>query len=201
MHRTPLKATGGTEMAIGAAPIAAGFAGAILLYSGLKGKGVAASIRSILAGQNPSGLPQDTPLSSTSDVAAAPGSPLADGGSTFNSQVPTTPQISGSAATNQNTGKLLATPYGWSSGPEWDALVKLWTRESGWSNTADNPSSHAYGIAQALPSTKYPIAGRPPSEGGSSSASSQISWGLQYIKGRYGSPTVAWEHETSIGWY
>jgi hypothetical protein len=64
-----------------------------------------------------------------------------------------------------------------------------------------NPSSGAYGIAQALPATKYPLAGRPPSMGGSSYAPTQIVWGLQYIKQRYGDPIQAWNHELQFNWY
>ena len=29
----------------------------------------------------------------------------------------------------------------------------------------------------------------------------QIRWGLNYIKNRYGSPSKAWAHSESHGWY
>ena len=29
----------------------------------------------------------------------------------------------------------------------------------------------------------------------------QIRWGLKYIKNRYGSPSKAWSHSQSKGWY
>lgn len=32
-------------------------------------------------------------------------------------------------------------------------------------------------------------------------ASVQIAWGLNYIKGRYGSPSAAWAYWQRIGWY
>jgi hypothetical protein len=79
--------------------------------------------------------------------------------------------------------------------------VSLWNRESGWSNTAENPSSGAYGIAQALghgPTNQYPAG---PANPPVSSASAQIAWGLSYIKQTYGSPSAAWAHEESEGWY
>ena len=41
---------------------------------------------------------------------------------------------------------------------EFPDLVRLWDDESGWRADATNPSSGAYGIAQALPPTKYPKA-------------------------------------------
>jgi len=32
-------------------------------------------------------------------------------------------------------------------------------------------------------------------------AATQIRWGLEYIKGTYGSPCGAWAHEEATGWY
>jgi len=29
----------------------------------------------------------------------------------------------------------------------------------------------------------------------------QINWGLSYISSRYGSPSAAWSHSKSKGWY
>jgi len=73
-------------------------------------------------------------------------------------------------------------------------LVNLWNKESGWNPTADNPSSDAFGIPQALPATKLP-------DGKGTSAAGEINWGIEYILGRYGSPTNAWAHETANNWY
>lgn len=119
--------------------------------------------------------------------------------------------VASGAAPNQQIGKMLAASYGWSIGAEWDALVQLWDRESGWDNTVWNGGSHAatqpagssgaYGIAQSLPYSKYPKAGWPPGYGGTADPTSQISWGLAYIKSTYGSPTAALAHENSAGWY
>jgi len=89
----------------------------------------------------------------------------------------------------------------WSVGQPWLDWNNVATRESGWSNTAMNPSSGAYGIAQALPYTKYPKAGWPPSAGGSADPATQIMWMVSYILGRYGSPSGAWAHELAYGWY
>jgi hypothetical protein len=119
--------------------------------------------------------------------------------------------VASGAAGNQNIGKMLAASYGWSTGAEWDALVQLWDRESGWDNTVWNGGSHAatqpatssgaYGIAQSLPYSKYPKAGWPPGYGGTADPTSQISWGLSYIRSTYGTPSAAWQHETTYGWY
>jgi hypothetical protein len=32
-------------------------------------------------------------------------------------------------------------------------------------------------------------------------ASTQIRWGLRYIRARYGSPRRAWNHSQATGWY
>lgn len=91
--------------------------------------------------------------------------------------------------------RLAARKYGW-TGPEWDALYELWRRESGWNPTADNPTSSAYGIPQALTSVhdvgRAYLAGDP---------RAQILWGLRYIANRYGSPTAALAHSDRMGWY
>jgi hypothetical protein len=86
--------------------------------------------------------------------------------------------------------------YGWRSG-QFGCLVSLWNTESGWDVHASNPSSGAYGIPQALPGSKMASAG-PDWE---SNATTQIRWGLGYIKSLYGSPCAAWSHEQSSGWY
>lgn len=80
---------------------------------------------------------------------------------------------------------------------QFSCLNSLWTKESGWSTTADNASSSAYGIPQALPGSKMASAGAD----WRTNAATQISWGLTYIEGRYGSPCAAWGHSRSYNWY
>ena len=62
---------------------------------------------------------------------------------------------------------------------------------------AENVYSGAYGIPQAVPGAKMSSAG----PHWQTSARTQILWGLDYIKARYGSPLRAWEHEVGVGWY
>ena len=85
---------------------------------------------------------------------------------------------------------------GWGSG-QFSCLDRLWTKESGWRVTANNPSSSAYGIPQALPGSKMASAG----PGWRTNARTQISWGLNYISASYGSPCAAWAHSRSHNWY
>jgi hypothetical protein len=75
-------------------------------------------------------------------------------------------------------------------------LDKLWTKESGWRVNARN-SSGAYGIPQALPGSKMAAYG----DDWQTNPEPQVKWGLQYIKGKYGTPCGAWGVFQSKGWY
>ena len=91
---------------------------------------------------------------------------------------------------------LVINTYGWSE-YDFECLVKLWNRESGWNPNSHNSSSGAHGIPQSLPASKMA------SEGADyyTNGYTQIRWGLKYIKGRYSSPSAAWAHSQSKGWY
>lgn len=86
--------------------------------------------------------------------------------------------------------------FGWDSS-ELEPLIYLWNRESGWNPNSHNKRSGAHGIPQALPGSKMA------SEGSDyyTNPEPQIRWGLKYIAGRYGSPSSAWAHWQSRGWY
>jgi len=77
------------------------------------------------------------------------------------------------------------------------ALDALWTKESGWNEKAYNSSSGAYGIPQALPGSKMASKG----DDWETNPATQIRWGLQYIKDRYGTVDAAWTHSQANGWY
>lgn len=85
---------------------------------------------------------------------------------------------------------------GWSSS-EFQCLVNLWNRESRWNPYAENASSGAYGIPQSLPGSKMASAGAD----WRTNPATQITWGLGYIAGRYGTPCSAWAHSNAVGWY
>ena len=72
------------------------------------------------------------------------------------------------------------------------ALVRLWNKESGWNPNARNPSG-AFGIAQAMPMHGPQSQSRNPQD--------QINWGINYILGRYGNPANAWAHSQRTNWY
>ncbi|MBB5843834.1 hypothetical protein HD599_002157 [Conyzicola lurida] len=85
---------------------------------------------------------------------------------------------------------------GWGES-EYNCLVSLWKKESGWNVYAHNKGSGAYGIPQALPGSKMASAGAD----WATNAATQITWGLGYISGRYGTPCGAWGTSQAKGWY
>jgi hypothetical protein len=101
-----------------------------------------------------------------------------------------------SDADPRDIARALLGEYGFSS-DQFGCLDSLYVRESGWNVYADNPTSSAYGIPQALPGSKMS------SEGAdwATNPVTQIRWGLGYIRDRYGSPCGAWAHSESVGWY
>jgi len=71
---------------------------------------------------------------------------------------------------------------------QFSCLDALWQHESDWDPSAENPTSGAYGIAQALPAAKMASIGKD----WMSNPITQVSWGLEYIAARYGSACNAW---------
>ena len=104
--------------------------------------------------------------------------------------------ISGSVAEYQAYARARCSAYGWST-TDFNCLVALWNKESKWNPNAYNARSGAYGIPQALPASKMATAGTDYR----TNYKTQINWGLSYISSRYGSPSAAWSHSKSKGWY
>lgn len=95
----------------------------------------------------------------------------------------------------QAIAQQLVAARGWGS-DQYSCLVSLWNKESGWRVNAYNPSG-AYGIPQALPGSKMATAGAD----WQTNPATQITWGLNYISGVYGTPCGAWGHSQSFNWY
>lgn len=104
--------------------------------------------------------------------------------------------VSGSKAEIQAYAYSLVKSYGWSD-YDWECLVKLWNRESGWNPNAVNRRSGACGIPQSLPCKKMASVGADYR----TNYKTQVIWGLRYISARYGSPANAWSHSQRTGWY
>ncbi|WP_127794409.1 lytic transglycosylase domain-containing protein [Agromyces sp. LHK192] len=124
----------------------------------------------------------------------AAGSGSSGGGSGGGGGGPAAPSNpSGAQAIARDMG---AARYGWGD-DQFGCLVAVWNYESGWNVYASNGSSGAYGIPQALPGSKMASHGAD----WQSNPATQISWGIDYIAGRYTNPCGAWGHIQSTGWY
>lgn len=98
--------------------------------------------------------------------------------------------------TPKEVARNLLADHGWTLS-QWRCLDKLWTRESRWRVDADNPTSSAYGIPQALPGRRMAEYGKD----WRTNPVTQIKWGLDYIQDAHGSPCAAWAHSERKGWY
>lgn len=99
-------------------------------------------------------------------------------------------------STARALGRHLADNRGW-DGRQWRCLDNLWKAESNWRPRANNGSSGAYGIPQALPGHKMSSHGRD----WRLSARTQIRWGLKYIDARWNTPCGAYGHFQNRNWY
>ncbi|WP_149549700.1 transglycosylase SLT domain-containing protein [Streptomyces marokkonensis] len=80
---------------------------------------------------------------------------------------------------------------------EFQCFSNIVQHESGWNPTATNASSGAYGLVQALPASKMASAG----SDWKTNPATQIKWGLDYMKDRYGSACGAWSFWQANNWY
>jgi hypothetical protein len=95
----------------------------------------------------------------------------------------------------QAIAQQMVAARGWGN-DQYSCLVSLWNKESGWRVNAYNPSG-AYGIPQSLPGSKMASVGAD----WQTNPATQITWGLNYITGVYGTPCGAWAHSVSYNWY
>lgn len=106
------------------------------------------------------------------------------------------PKVTADPGSAQAIAHDMVLARGWGE-DQFSCLVALWNKESGWRVNAENKSSGAYGIPQALPGSKMGSAGAD----WATNPATQITWGLGYISGRYGTPCGAWGHSQAKGWY
>ncbi|WIE74451.1 transglycosylase SLT domain-containing protein [Curtobacterium sp. MCSS17_007] len=133
-------------------------------------------------------------------VVEAPAATEDDGASTEKAAVTPSNTLAATAATPdpgsaQAIAQQMVAARGWGA-DQYNCLVSLWNKESGWRVNAYNPSG-AYGIPQALPGSKMATAGAD----WQTNPATQITWGLNYISGVYGTPCGAWGHSVSHNWY
>ncbi|MFE3329379.1 transglycosylase SLT domain-containing protein [Streptomyces sp. NPDC059176] len=96
-----------------------------------------------------------------------------------------------SAATPQEMAQKMM------SAAEFQCFDKIVSHESNWNHTATNASSGAYGLVQALPGSKMASAGAD----WKTNPKTQIKWGMDYMKDRYGSACGAWNFWQANHWY
>jgi hypothetical protein len=77
------------------------------------------------------------------------------------------------------------------------AFVEIIYRESRFNHDAENPTSGAYGLGQALPPEKMASAG----DDWKTNPMTQLKWVARYIEERYGTPIEALRHHNEKGWY
>jgi len=167
--------------------------GIILLWSGLAGKSWSTVLRNVIAGKDPKSASNVYGIQGTSAIST---SILSGEVSTRN-----LPK-GGNSAANRAAAEIIAARYGW-TGADWKALDYGWgTLESGFNSLATNPSSGAFGIAQALGHGTASTRGSITNEYGnygtsdaicraanSGNGPAQIVWGCNYIKQTYGRPS------------
>ena len=134
------------------------------------------------AKKKPAGTP--TPTKTATPPPGKPGAPVG--------QVPAS---CGEYTGNVQIGCTLLLQAGFPIS-EMPCLKNLWMKESGWRTNARNPSG-AGGIPQALPMNKMAKYG----SDYLTNPATQIRWGLDYIKGKYKRPCLAWSNWQSKGWY
>lgn len=178
-------------MAIDGLAVAAVGAGSLFLYSSVKGKSVLGTLQALVKG----GAPGSGPAADVIPLA-----PAATAGTTAAAgTVPT-----GSA---QQALQEAAAARGWGSGEQWQALQSLEMGEASFDADNVNPTSGAYGLAQALghgtAGTADPATGRNEYGGfgltdaqaqaaNGGNAGAQALWMVNYIADVYGTPLDAY---------
>ena len=116
------------------------------------------------------------------------------GGGTFSGGA-----LGGDANANMHLARQM---FPWNLASQWAPFDLLEMHEAGYNRFARNPSSGAYGIPQAYPPTKMPLAAQ---AAGGSHAGAQLAWMFNYIRSSYGTPAAAWaqyfHHAGGVGSY
>lgn len=181
-------------------------AGILLVYSGITGRGILATLVQLVRGQSPAAAGKTQLIqSSAGDVGSAAGAAAAAAGA-----------AAGGTGSPRQILESVAAQRGW-TGAQWTALDAIENQEAGYNPTAKNPQSGAYGMAQSL---GHGYSGGPAPngvneyggvEGGLNPAESQAAsmgnaywqsvWMCNYIAARYGDPVTAEQFHLAHGYY
>lgn len=102
-----------------------------------------------------------------------------------------------SVQSSYSVGEVQAMARQMIPGDQFQCFSNIVDHESTWNYKAQNPSSGAYGLVQALPGSKMASAGAD----WQTNPATQIKWGLNYMNDRYGSPCGAWSFWQANNWY
>jgi hypothetical protein len=178
-------------------------AGIVLAWAGLNNKSVLATFQDLVAGKQPTpgpGYKQEGTFLNTIGGNATPGANLGVG-----NPVP---------GNIQQYAQQMLTQRGW--GSQWASFNALEQGEGGWNPNATNPSSKAFGLAQALghgtANTRgslsnmyggYGLSVTEAQQANSGSAQPQLKWMMNYIAAVYGNPNNAYARWLSRNphWY
>lgn len=176
--------------------------GALLVYSGLTGKGFLTGIQAVVQGKSPATGSVTSPIGGN-NLTAAPNTYPAPG----NGQADT--------SSGMQALKLAAANRGWDTGAEWTALDAIENQEAGYNPLATNSSSGAFGLAQSLGHSfsggpapngvnEYGGEGLTPAESEQASMGNptyQAIWMVNYIADRYGDPIAAEQFHLAHDYY
>lgn len=154
--------------------------------------------------------------------SAADAANVTTGTPTAGTTAGTTTTTSPAGIANGKAVSAVAAAFGWGKGSQYNALSHIIAAESGGNPLIANPSSGAFGIAQALghgtacseaKNVTYQIAGGKTVTGtvneygpeygltcaqakaaNAGNITDQLKWMLGYIKARYGTPEAAWAY-------
>jgi len=156
----------------------------------------ASLVRDTIIVHTPTPTPTPTPEPEPEPAAAAPAAAPAAASAPRAASIPIPAVAAPNPGSAQAAARQMVLARGWGE-DQYSCLYNLWQKESNWNVYAQNRSSGAYGIPQSLPGSKMASAGAD----WQTNAVTQISWGLGYIAGRYGTPCGAWAHSQAVGWY
>jgi len=190
-------------MTVSASGLASVAAGSVLIYAGVKGYSVPQAFQAILQGKSPTRLSQTAGINTS---AVADSSSSSSSGGSSKGVV--------SSGSNKEILQKTAAEFGW-TGDQWTCLDNVEVREAGYNAQARNPSSGAFGMAQAL---GHGVPGGAGADGtneyggygltvaqarlaNNGDPGTQALWMCNYIRSAYGNPCNAWKHEQAFGWY
>jgi murein DD-endopeptidase MepM/ murein hydrolase activator NlpD len=127
------------------------------------------------------------------EVPGGPGKPLSAATAEDVSVTRTASRVTETSSSHGSLRQLAAEVFG----AQYPCAAAIITRESGWQVHALNPSSGAYGLAQALPGSKMAAAG----PAWRDDPATQLRWMRSYVDSSYGGACAAWSFWQAHSWY